>query len=307
MIQTLIIVALAFHLLSMNLASALPLFAIVAQFLGHREDPAASLAAARRCVRISIHSLLGGILLGLVAAGLMWVAGERAFFDVLPRFLYKIHWGIAELVFSIICLGLYLYSLPSTGPLKSGRQWWLATLALLSATNLLYHFPPLFTTIRMVADAPAKFPEQIGAKEFRAIWTTSHAVPMLVHFALASIAASGIYLWLHLTRSTTATEPLARPTRRLAQTSVAIALSVTAAQLLVGIWLLLSVPVLTQHRLMGNDLVGTLSLLTSIMLAFGLMHHLSAAAFGNLDSKQAKRSMLLLVAIVIAMTATLID
>ncbi len=306
MIQLSIIVALAFHLLSMNLASALPLMAIVAQTLAHREDPTASLSAAKRCVRIAIHCLLGGILLGFVAAGLMWIAGQRAFFEVLPRFMYKIHWGIAELVFSLICLGLYLYSLPPSGPLSRGRQWRLGILAFLSATNLLYHFPPLFTTIRLVSQAPDKFPTQIGAQEFRAIWTNSHAVPMLVHFALASVAASGIYLVMHLTRSSGSTDSMPSVTRRLIQTSAGLALASTAAQLLVGTWLLLSVPVLSQRRLMGGDLLGTLSLLTSILLAFGLMHHLSAMSFGDLRQQQAKRSMLLLVVIVLAMTATLV-
>jgi len=79
----------------------------------------------------------------------------------------------------------------------------------------------------------------------------------------------------------------------------------TLLQILVGLWLLLTLPAGAQSSLMGTDLLGTSLLGISVLSALGLMHVLSAGAMGEVDQRLSRKAMVLMAIIVVLMSATL--
>ncbi len=292
---------LAAHLLSVNLAASLPWFALLAQIADARQ-PACDLTRSRRLARISMHCLLGGSLLGLALGGLMWLTGRSEFLGIVPRFSYKIYWAITELGFFGICMLGYQWLLPRQAPVTRRRHWALGFLCALASTNLLYHFPPLFSVMKWASLHPDQISEMVGPREFRQLmFADRQTFPLMVHFGLASLAVGGVYMLLRDTRRDPPELGVAGP--RVAAT---IALVATAAQMLVGPWLLLSLPASSQHGLLGEDAIGTGTLLASVLLAFSLMNQLATMAFGGVSSRDARRAALSLLAITVLMTGTLL-
>ena len=85
----------------------------------------------------------------------------------------------------------------------------------------------------------------------------------------------------------------------------AIALATTLLQLPVGIGLLLSLPGELQNPLLGDDWVSTLLFGVSLVMALGLMHHLSIIALGDLRRGAVVRTAGLMIATILLMAATL--
>jgi hypothetical protein len=294
--------ALAAHLLSVNLAASLPWFALLTQVDDARQ-PACDLSRSRRLARISMHCLLGGSLLGLSLGGLMWLLGRTEFLAIVPRFSYKIYWAITELGFFGICMLGYQWLLPGKPPVTRARHWGLGLLCVLSSTNLIYHFPPLFSVMKWASQHPDQIAEMVGPREFRQLmFIDRQTFPLMVHFGLASLAVGGVFMLLLADR-------LGLRERGLGgtRTAATIAMVATAAQMLVGPWLLLSLPTSSQHRLMGEDAVGTGTLLLSIVAAFSLLNQLAAMAFGEAKPRDARRAALCLLAITVLMTGTLVS
>ena len=75
-------------------------------------------------------------------------------------------------------------------------------------------------------------------------------------------------------------------------------------QLPVGIGLLLSLPGELQNPLLGDDWVSTLLFGASLVMALGLMHHLSMIALGDLRRGAVVRTAVLMIATILLMAAT---
>jgi hypothetical protein len=300
----LITVSLAIHLWFVNLSSAYPLFACLLQWRARKADDGETQPLGTQLIWRSLAALVAGALSGLAIAGLMWGSGDHRLFDVLPQFAHKIRWALWELLFYVLCLLAYL---------RLNRPRWLGwraariarvMLVVLASLNLIYHFPPLFSVMARIAEDPKQVTGPIGPREFRQLMAAGHTLPFMVHFALASVAVAAVSLLPSLvpqTSSETGAERDAAKRRLVA----GAALAATLLQIPVGIWLLMRLEPLAQHRLMGSDLGGTLALSSSVLTAVWLMHHLATAAMGEPTLRDARRIRTGMMIVVLLMTAAL--
>src|SRR5438445_295799 len=137
-----ITILLAAHLLCVNVASGGPLLGAWLDWRGTRGDEPAATGAVY-LARASLIALIAGAALGLLIGWLKWDADYRSLW--LGPLSYKLIGAVIEALFSLaLMLGWWLWL-----PGKSGGSTTAVTirslLAALAATNLLYHFPLLFS------------------------------------------------------------------------------------------------------------------------------------------------------------------
>ncbi|MCA9151820.1 MAG: hypothetical protein KDA92_21100 [Planctomycetales bacterium] len=297
------VITLASHLICMNLAGGLPVLAAWVHGRGtNRDDPALE-QVARDAIWHSLIALFGGIVLGLTLAGIMWLDEDRGLFFVLPAFSHKIQWGFAELVFFVACLGIYLGLAGDRFRLSRVAPVVRYLFAILAASNLLYHFPPLFTVMARSAQNYESIPDAINARQYFELMLRGYALPLALHVTLASYAVAAVYLVKRMIACGWDDATIHR--RTVAKRLCLIALTVTLLQIPAGIWLLMRFDAVGQSRLMGGDLIATLALGLSILLAFRLMHLLAAAAFSNLGNREIRQVTVTLLLIVLLMTSAL--
>jgi hypothetical protein len=282
----------AIHLLAMNVASAGPL---AAAWLAGRGGLGPELA--RRVARQSLQ----GLGLGIVLGGALLLAPNAGLRAALGRFPASTYWFAAgELVFSAVVMAglLWIVNAPRRRPVLA---W---GLALVSASNLLYHFPPLMAVIGKLAADPRWATEaSISHAALLRLVRRPDVLALWLHFILASIAAAAIVaLWPSRSESSTAlTEPSERILRQLA----AAALVATLAQLPVGVWLLTSAETAERNAMLGQGVATSTLFLGSLVAAFVLLHALARATLGDVDPTTRRRSAWLLLAVVVLMSATL--
>ncbi len=304
MLQILVALLLAVHLWCVNLSAASPLFGLWYRWLSRRHASNALWREARWLGIQGIAMLLAGTVAGLLLAGVMWIVGDRGLFEVLPSFSYKIRWAIWELVFYVACMLGYL---GLSADRWSNNRWaysFQVLLAVLASTNLLYHFPPLFSVMAQAAARPELISASVGPQEFRELMLRGHVPALTAHFALASLAVAGV-VGMHRLLWLTAADQDSPAIVSAARTSAAIALTATAVQLLVGLLVLLSLGTLSQSRLMGGDWLGTSCLALSVLATFALLHRLATASFSPANHSQARQTLFLLMLILLLMTLTL--
>jgi hypothetical protein len=243
--------------------------------------------------------VVGGVF-GLLVAAFFW---NDAYHDLMHVFMYKIKWGAWELLFSLVIMSVYAVLIARGAPRSLAGKLGRASLAVLTGTNLLYHFPVLFIVISEVAGGYLDMPEKVDAAIFRGLMTESSVLARSVHFWLASFAVTGVALISHgkcLLRKDEASDAGSR----IAIWGARIALVPTVLQILVGVWVLSVLPPLMQQRLMGRDLLVASAFGLSIIGALWLMHQLSAVAFGDTKPRTLKIAVHLMYAVVILMTFT---
>jgi hypothetical protein len=291
MITLLTISSLAAHLVAMNIAAAGPL--ACAWLLGGK---ASDFEWSGRMVRWSIGALLAGAFSG----GLLLVSPSEGMRAALSRFPRDAYWFAAsELLFSLGCL-IFLLKL-SRGP--KHRTAWAWILALATATNLLYHFPPLMAVLGKIAVAPR--------------WARE---PVITHPVLLRLAARPevLSLWLHFVVASVAGAAIAaicagRETRKeddenydaAVRRLAAVGLISTLLQLPVGAWVLLSSNEPAQDAVMGQNSVATACFAAGVLLAIGLTQTLAAITAGDTQRSTRGRAAGLFVAVAVLMTATL--
>jgi hypothetical protein len=295
---------LAGHLLCMNLASALPLFAVLLQWQARRHDDVAAAQQARTLSWLSIGTLLLGTLVGLLVAGLMWVQHDRSLFQVLPRFERKIWWGLGELVFYLICLAIYIAL--NRSPTRSHRAIWVTQfiLALAAATNLLYHFPPLFAVMVWVSHEPGLAADYVTVDEFRQLVFTGKVMSLTGHFWLASFAVAAIFVAHRAVRARSQSES-PRILSSVARFSIRVALATSGLQVLVGTWVLVQIGPVPQHRLLGGNWLSTLLLALAVVSVFVLLRQLAELSFVEPELQTTRRALLWMVVVVVLMTAAI--
>ncbi|HMP05074.1 MAG TPA: hypothetical protein PJ982_01885 [Lacipirellulaceae bacterium] len=288
MIQTLFVAVLTAHLLAANLASGGPL---AAAWLGH----AAGGRGRALGVRLAWQSLAA---LGLTAAlgGLLLATPGAGLWEAIARFPASTYWfaGV-ELAFSAVCLAVLAWVVGRGGP-----TWAAWLLAAASASNLLYHFPPLMTVLaKLAADPRWATAEVITRAELRPLAARPEVLSMWVHVVLASLAVgAAAALW---PRSGDDDGRFDRLFGRLALA----ALAATVVQLPVGLWMLLASEPDERSAMMGRSLAASLSLLLGVMAALGLMHALAALAMGEVEPRSRRRAVGLMAGVVLLMTTTL--
>src|SRR5438128_1222496 len=137
-----ITILLAAHLLCVNVAAGGPLLGVWLDWRGTRGDEPAAKGAVY-LARASLVGFVAGAALGLWIGWLKWDADYRSLW--LGPLSYKLQGAVIEAVFSLVLmLGWWLWLPGKTGGSIAAVAT-RALLAMLAATNLLYHFPLLFS------------------------------------------------------------------------------------------------------------------------------------------------------------------
>jgi hypothetical protein len=285
------------HLMCMNVAAGGPLVGIWLDWRSRRGDPLA-VSAGRYLAAASLAAFVIGSLLGLLLGWLLWTPEYANLW--LGPLGYKLKWGVLELAFSaLVLVVIWLWRAKAEqGRGRLGRS----LLALLTSTNLLYHFPVLFVIAGRLADERYARDVVLRGAAFREMMFARETPAIAVHFTLASLAMAGVLLIGYALR-------LARQGREKSEADrVAIwgagwTFAASLAQLPVGLWVLFALPTRMQNSLMGNDTVATIFFLASLLAAFWLLRELAGIVLGDTDRKSLIRAMVALIVVVLLMTA----
>jgi hypothetical protein len=288
---------LAAHLLCVNVAAGGPMVAAWLDWRGMR----GSELAARGAVflgRAAVMGLLLGAMLGVLVGWLKWTPEYESLW--LGPLSYKLKWTMLEAVFSLLMLAGWCWFLPG----RAGGGKWAAVVrsivAVLAATNLMYHFPVLFSIAGRLQDAGETTGAILRGGEFRAL-IGKETIGLGVHVALASIAVAGVLLLVW------ARQLLARGDKEhaelVARWGGRWALVPTLVQLPLGLYLLSIMPAAEQARLMGGSGLGVLLFVAALGAAFWLMNDLAQIAMGEVTRGLLTRAVAAMVVTVGLMTA----
>lgn len=301
MLEILLVFVLSFHLLAANLAGAAPLVCVWLDARAvRRHDPLAG-ELGRYLLRQSLVWLTVAMALGGVTLFFVWLTAWEPFYATarrLPTSRFK--WAVPELAVYYICVALYLRWWPTGDGASGGRPIARRTMGVLAATNLLYHFPLLFTVIGVYATRPAAPDETLV---FRHAMLDPEVLSQFLHHVLASFAVVGVAIMgfaLRLGRAGKASDDI----QRAATWGGWLALVPTLLQLFVGLYVLLELPQHSRDGLLGGDTVGTMLFGVSLVGAIMLMHRLASVAFGETERRNLIGAMALLVLVVVAMVGT---
>ncbi len=316
------IAVLGVHLLAVDLAMAGPLVAVGLQWRARRRQDAVASAGARRLANWSIGAAAVGIALGLTALVLVPHVEAEPYRRALAQVPASRWWFVAgELVFYFVCMAAYV------GPWRRMQRWprWHALIAILAGTDLMYHFPPLFAVISTLSLQPKMWDSPFDHRLYWTVLLEGQTLAMVLHHWLAAVSVAAIAALLLCEKmGTGASQPIDSPKLAAessepvpilshepnaqlatAKWTARIALATTLLQLPVGIGLLLSLPGELQNPLLGDDWVSTLLFGVSLVMALGLMHHLSMIALGDLRRGAVIRTAGLMIATILLMAATL--
>jgi len=292
-----LIALLAGHLICMNIASVGPLLCVLLLRPAIRTGFEDASRIAAQLALWSVGLLLLGIIVGVALGFLAWAAGERSLVQILPEFGRKITWGVLEIICSLGWMLGYWIWLKRRLPQSLVARYLHAGLAVLSATNLLYHFPPLLTVMTQAATGEIVVTQAVDAATFRKLALNPNVMAHTVHFWLACGAVSSVFLfWL--------VRKLERPEPYFALGG-RIALGATLLQIPTGCWLLIVCPPALQSRLTGGHVIATSLFIASLVCVFLLLQNLATLVIGEADRKPARKATIYMAATVILMTGAL--
>jgi hypothetical protein len=280
------------HLIAVYVAMTGPLVCLWLQWRARRDRLAELLD--RYLLRLAAAALLVAAVLGGAAVYLISQSFADAYLAaarVLPRSRYW-PYGAIELAFSWGCF-LLAARLPSSNEALSPRfaTRWLATL--LGSTNLVYHFPTLFVMLGVISTRhelwgrSLKFTTLLGDAEVQA---------RVAHHLLAALVVTGMALaWYGVRRRGETLTAIAWGAR--------IAAAALVGQLFTGLWLVMSLPPVSRQLLLGDDGVAAICFGASLLTTFFVLPQLAAAAFGQPDPRTTRKTIALVLMIVMLMTA----
>ncbi len=297
MLDFLSVLVLTAHLLAMNLATAGPL--IVAGLHWRRGVDGELNSVALKLTRLSAWAIVVGVLLGLVQLALAWHDHgpllQRAF-ELLPQRRYW--FGATELLFSWACLVGFARAVAAREARGAACSNWWGLLPFAAATNLAYHFPPLFAILGVYGTRPAawgqplSFVAALGDPEIAGLW---------LHFLLASATVAGLALaWCALRA-----ELSSAAAQRGTLIGGRIALAATVLQLVSGLHLLSVVDERARDALLGGDLFGTLGFAAAVIATVVLLHRLASIALAETTLAELRGTALTLSLVVLCMVAGL--
>ena len=289
---TLRVILLMLHLVSMNVASVGPLLCLWLRWCGRQGHDSAE-EAGKRLERWSLVALIAGVVVGFIQFGLIWLSRDEAYLEALARFPQTaLASVVGEAAFSAACLAIYA----KTWQLWRGRPWLHGIWALLAATNLLYHFPPLMVGIRQLAARPELVLDPVVDRgSFRPLILRPEILSQSIHFVLASVAVTGVLLmWI-----------AGRNDSHVVRSGARLALLATMAQIVVGGWVLLTLPIGIRNDLTGDQWLATSLFLLALAASLALLHALAMASLGETDTKMVRRCGALLMTVIFLMTCVL--
>ncbi len=287
---------LAAHLLCVNVAGGGPIVGAWLDWKGTQGSEAAA-SAAVYLGRASWLGLLFGAGLGVVIGWLKWDVEYRDLW--LGPMSYKMKWAIVEAVFSLVLIAGWWFWLPRQAGGGRRAMWIRSVIAVLAATNLLYHFPMLFSVAAQLQEAGQSTGPAIGGRQFRALVHTD-TILLEIHVSLASIAVAGVVLAGLASRLLRRgdTETAAVVTRW----SGRWALIPSLAQLPIGLYMLTVLPPIQQAALMGNSTMGLLLFVGAIGASLWLMNDLAQLGMGEVNRPLLIRAMTAMLVTITLMT-----
>jgi len=300
LVEVVVSLVLSLHLLCVNVAVAAPLICLWCEW---REARGSSLAGelGRFLARSAVVLFCAGMLAGLLVGVLVW---SDKYASVLSHLESKVLFGIAELVFSLVLLTVYVPWWNRFPVCSKGHRALRSLLPLLAGTNLMYHFPLLFVIISNLTQLKSVPKGTLDAAGFRELMVDGEVIARVVHFWLASVAVTGgLIVWRAWRMMRDDTD-----NQKAASTALwggRIAALPTILQLPVGIWLVLELPRGVQNGFMGGNLAATVLFGTSLVMALWLMHKCAAVALGDTKPRTLVAAMIAMIVVVVLMTGTL--
>lgn len=283
MLDVVLVLVVAAHLLAVNVALAGPFMCLWLQWRHTRPQGALAGEAGRWLLRWSLLALAPAVALGLAALGLLWMLYPGAYFEAARQVPARRYWfGIVELVFSAACLGLWLCLWPTRRrPAGRARLFSGWSLGLLAATNLLYHFPPLFAVIGVLSSRPQAWGKGLP---FTRLMVDPEVLARTLHHILAAAAVAGAALMLYALRPLPGASGIDR--RRAAAWGGRSALLATLLQLPAGWFVLMQLPAETRNRLLGQDLPAAMLFGASILTTIALLYRLATVSWGGVSRRE---------------------
>jgi hypothetical protein len=297
----------ALHLAAVDLAAAGPLASVLAEWWGRRRGDAGAEAAGRRVAAWSVAAFWIGAALGGALVALLWLGGDLRFAAAWQRLTAaKLWFAAAELLFFAGCMALYTRWWDHWPRARSWQRLAHRALAVAASTNLLYHFPPLFVMLAAVSSGGGDVPQTMDAAAYRRLLVRGDVLSLALHHVAASLALAGIALAVAAVfpcRRTARTSDAPAASAGGARVGAALALVATAAQLPLGVWVLIERP--ERELYLGGNLLVTALFIAALVPALGLLHYLAAVALGEATRPAVARAAALLASVVVLMVLAL--
>ena len=328
MLEILLSLVLGVHLLLVDVAMFGPLMAVWLRWRSSRlrsaevNETSSLDQLARRVACWSLAAAVTGVILGVVALLLVPHAESGAYNQAIAKLPAARWWFVAgEVVFYLVTLGAYLLLWRAL----QRRPVVHSLLAIVAATDLIYHFPRCSRWSPASALQPKLLELLLDHALHWRLLLDPDTLSRVVHYWLAAWAVSASATMVLASRclrmqttpelatssdvrasddspaAKTKNSALADVRRRAAR----IALAVSLVQLPVGVWVVCELPGVVQTQLLGEDALATILFDSSIVLALGLLHHLAMIALGESRHAAAVRAGALMVATVLLMVAAL--
>jgi hypothetical protein len=291
---------LGIHLLLVDVAMAGPLVCVWLEWRGTRRGDRVADQLGKSLARATNWALTLGIALGSLLLAARWAFGDQAYLDavaVLPR--SRLWFALAELLFSFACMGAY----SALWDRWRDWRWPHRLLAIAAASNLLTHFPAIFTIISVITTRPELAEVPLDSAAYRRLLVDPEVLSHLVHVWLASLAVTGalvMALAVRLGRD----ETLSADTQRLTRSAAALTLAPTFVQIPVGLWLAMALPEVARRSVMGGDAWATGTFAVGVGLVLVLMQCLVGIALGDCGPKPVRRTVAIMVLVVVIMAET---
>ena len=301
MLEVCLTLLLAVHLVTVNIGSAGPLVCIWLHRRSFRHGDKTAGRVGRRLAVASIRLTVVGLVLGLLLLALLRQTGDQPYFDAMAQFPAARYWSLlGELAFYFVCMKAYVW------PWKwlRRRRALLDLLAILAATDLLYHFPPLMAMIASIPTRADLIDVTIDRAMYRRLMLDPEILARTLHVWLASLAMAGAAVMLFGLRAGRIAMSQADG-ERIAKLGARIALVPTLLQMPIGAWVFLRLPTAAGDALLGGDALASGLMVASLISALGLMHHLAAVGMGDTREQAVRRSLLLMLLVVVLMAGTL--
>lgn len=310
--ELVIVALLSVHLMLVDLAMAGPLAALWLESGGSRSGSEKRVAIARTMLRWSATSLAIAIVLGGVLLTLFWYSDRyENYFDAISKVPRSRLWsGLGELVFYYLCLGAHAFWLRRP-PIGKPLRYFMRLLPVMAATDLMFHFPPLFAVISVLAGRPSQrgaIETVLGRGDYYSLLIDAEVLSRVVHVWIAAVAVTGVAVMIASRQI--ASEADEGTVVIGGEASIAVigarwSLLATLLQVPVGLWLAFSMSEDARTAVFGGDVVATALFGISLLLTLQLLHSLASISLGEASARSIWKVAIVMFAIVLAMVGVL--
>lgn len=272
-------IVVALHLSAVGISAMAPVMCLVLEWRGARRNDDAAQVVGRRLARDSLKLLFVAAALGLLALWLLHFQGNVAWFKAVAAIPPRRLWfGLAELLFFAACMWAYAWGW------QRMPRWLHRGLAILAATDVLYHFPPLFASIVVISKRPELWGGTLAYREVLAVFSAGETLSRVAHFILAATALTGLWVvWRALRIAWQGIHVEAY--QRIARSGARLALGAVLLQIPSGAVLFMIMPESVREMILMGDYLATGALVAALLAVMALLHQLLAIALGEASRK----------------------